>query len=438
MKGMRRTILSALAVCSFAGASHGSPLVPVNQNSGNLVQDWRERDSLRQAIVYSLQYLEGPKSQKDFPLAGVSHDWAKSSLERLRTLLDACRSGWEFSDQVQQEFQLYAHPEAGITTPSETFTPKTSTSNADAPASVTPPPTAPAAAKSGDMLYTAYFEPIYEARTEPIPPFIYPLYSLPPDLVLDKQGKALGKSTPNGIVPYPTRREIEEGGLLKGMELAYLSSAMEVFLAQVQGSVRLTLPEGGALRLGYAGKSGRPYRSLGQALIQAGKMTRKEVSLDSIKRYFQKNPEEFNTYAYQNESYVFFASKPNTPEGPKGSLGVPLTAKRSLATDKTVFPYGTVALVETQVEGRSFRRLMLNQDTGGAILGPSRADLFLGTGPKAGQIAGGVKNPGKFYFLLLKQTANKGDSTAGTANPRTVVPAPNGTSSPTNEPLIQN
>jgi membrane-bound lytic murein transglycosylase A len=401
MRGMRRTIISALAVSSLAGASYASPLVPVNQNSGNLVQDWRERDSLKQSIAYSLQYLEGPKSQKDFPLAGVSHSWAKSSLERLRTLLDACRSGWEFSDQVQREFQLYVHPDTVMTTPS------TSASNPDALASATPStpavPNVPNAPKPGSMLYTAYFEPVYEARTEPIPPFIYPLYSLPPDLVIDKKGKALGKSTPNGIVPYPTRQEIEEGGLLKGRELAYLSSAMEVFLTQVQGSVRLTLPEGRELRLGYAGKTDRPYRSLGQALIQAGKMTRKEVSLESIKRYFQEHPEEFNTYAYQNESYVFFASKPSTPEGPRGSLGVPLTAKRSFATDKTVFPYGAVALVDTQIEGRPFRRLMLNQDTGGAIIGPSRADLFMGTGPEAGQIAGGVKNPGKFYFLLLKQ-----------------------------------
>jgi membrane-bound lytic murein transglycosylase A len=425
MRGVRRTILSALAVCSLAGASDASPLVPVTQNSGNLVQDWRERDSLKQAIAYSLQYLEGPKSQKDFPLSGVSHDWAKSSLERLRTLLDACRSGWEFSEQVQREFQLYVHPDAGIATPPQKAT-STATANPEPPASVTPPPTT--APKPGAMLYTAYFEPVYEARTEPIPPFIYPLYSLPPDLVLDKQGKALGKSTPSGIVPYPTRQEIEEGGLLKGQELAYLSSPMEVFLAQVQGSVRLTLPEGKTLRLGYAGKSGRPYRSLGQALIQAGKMTRKEVSLESIKRYFQKHPEEFNTYAYQNESYVFFASKPDTPEGPKGSLGVPLTAKRSFATDKTVFPYGTVALVDTQIEGRPFRRLMLNQDTGGAIIGPARADLFWGTGPEAGQIAGGVKNPGRFYFLLLKQPSDSMSSPSGASNQKT-VPL---------EPLIQN
>jgi membrane-bound lytic murein transglycosylase A len=438
MRGMKRTILGALAVCSLAGASDASPLVPVTQNSGNLVQDWRERDSLKQAIAYSLQYLEGPKSQKDFPLSGVSHEWAKSSLERLRTLLDACRSGWEFSDQVQREFQLYVHPDAGIATPPETAT-STATANPDPSASVTPPPTAPNASKPGTMLYTAYFEPVYEARTEPIPPFIYPLYSLPPDLVLDKQGKALGKSTPSGIVPYPTRREIEEGGLLKGQELAYLSSPMEVFLAQVQGSVRLTLPEGKALRLGYAGKSGRPYRSLGQALIRAGKMTRKEVSLESIKRYFQKHPEEFNTYAYQNESYVFFAAKPDTPEGPKGSLGVPLTAKRSFATDKTVFPYGTVALVDTQIEGRPFRRLMLNQDTGGAIIGPSRADLFWGTGPEAGQIAGGVKNPGRFYFLLLRQPADSANSPSGASNQKT-VPAPKGVSSTKEplEPLIQN
>jgi membrane-bound lytic murein transglycosylase A len=371
-------------------------LVPINQNSGNLVQDWRERDSLKQSIAYSLKYLEEPKSQQDFPLAGVSHSWVKSSLERLRTLLDACRSGWEFSEQVQREFQLYVHSDTVITTPSVP-----SPSNTATAVSVTTP--LPPAPQPGSILYTAYFEPVYEARTEPIPPFIYPLYSLPPDLVLDKKGKALGKSTPHGIVPYPTRQEIEEGGLLKGLELAYLRSPMEVFLAQVQGSVRLTLPEGRELRLGYAGKTDRPYRSLGQALIQAGKMTRKEVSLESIKRYFQAHPEEFNTYAYQNESYVFFASKPSTPEGPKGSLGVPLTAKRSFATDKNVFPYGAVALVDTQIEGHPFRRLMLNQDTGGAIIGPSRADLFMGTGPDAGQIAGGVKNPGKFYFLLLKQ-----------------------------------
>jgi membrane-bound lytic murein transglycosylase A len=406
-------------------------LVPINQNSGNLVQDWRERDSLKQSIAYSLRYLEGPKSQKDFPLAGVSHSWVKSSLERLRTLLDACRSGWEFSDQVQREFQLYVHPDTVATTLSVPSPSNTAT----APVSVTPPPI-PNAPKPGSILYTAYFEPVYEARTEPIPPFIYPLYSLPPDLVLDQKGKALGKSTPNGIVPYPTRQEIEEGGLLKGLELAYLSSAMEVFLAQVQGSVRLTLPEGRELRLGYAGKTDRPYRSLGQALIQAGKMTRKEVSLESIKRYFQEHPEEFNTYAYQNESYVFFAPKPSTPEGPKGSLGVPLTAKRSFATDKTVFPYGAVALVDTQIEGRPFRRLMLNQDTGGAIIGPSRADLFMGTGPEAGQIAGGVKNPGKFYFLLLKQPSAKA-STPDTPSTG-IVNAPSIKVTPSsNEPLIQ-
>jgi membrane-bound lytic murein transglycosylase A len=435
MRGVRRTILSALVVSSLAGASYASPLVPVSQNSGNLVQDWRERDSLKQSIAYSLQYLEGPKSQKDFPLAGVSHDWAKSSLERLRTLLDACRSGWEFSDQVQREFQLYVHSDTVVMTPSEP-----STSNPDALAAGPPLSTAPAiptALKPGSMLYTAYFEPVYEARTKPTAPFLYPLYSLPPDLVLDKKGKALGKSTPSGVVPYPTRQEIEEGGLLKGLELAYLSSPMEVFLAQVQGSVRLTLPDR-ALRLGYAGKTDRPYRSLGQALIQAGKMTRKEVSLESIKRYFQKHPEEFNTYAYQNESYVFFASKPSTPEGPRGSLGVPLTAKRSFATDKTVFPYGAVALVDTQVEGRPFRRLMLNQDTGGAIIGPSRADLFMGTGPEAGQIAGGVKNPGKFYFLLLKQPSDKA-SAPGTSSLKAVpVPASLIKAVPTpNEPLIQ-
>ena len=434
MRGMRRAIISALTVSSLAGASYASPLVPVNQNSGNLVQDWRERDALKQSIAYSLQYFEGPKSQRDFPLAGVSHSWAKSSLERLRTLLDACRSGWEFSDQVQREFQLYVHPDTVATTPS---IPSTSNTATDAPVSATPStPAVPKAPKPGSMLYTAYFEPIYEARTQPIPPFIYPLYSLPPDLVIDKQGKALGKSTPNGIVPYPTRQEIEEGGLLKGRELAYLSSAMEVFLTQVQGSVRLTLPEGRELRLGYAGKTGRPYRSLGQALIQAGKMTRKEVSLESIKRYFQEHPEEFNTYAYQNESYVFFAPKPSTPEGPRGSLGVPLTAKRSFATDKTVFPYGSVALVDTHIEGRPFRRLMLNQDTGGAIIGPSRADLFMGTGPEAGQIAGGVKNPGKFYFLLLKQPSNKA-STPDTPSAG-IIPSPSIKIAPSaNEPLIQ-
>jgi membrane-bound lytic murein transglycosylase A len=400
----KQMIIAALAIGSLAGASNASPLIPVNQNTGNLVQDWRERDSLKQAIAYSLQYLEGPKSQKDFPLAGVSHDWAKSSLERLRTLLDACRSGWEFSDQVQREFQLYVHPDAGVNSPPSSMPPVPSNPEAsNATPTVTTPTPAISAPNPGSMLYTAYFEPVYEARTEPSPPFIYPLYRLPPDLVLDSRGKALGQSTPNGIVPYPTRQQIEEGGLLKGLELAYLSSPMEVFLAQVQGSVRLILPEGGALRLGYAGKSGRPYRSLGQALIQAGKMTKKEVSLEQIKRYFQEHPQEFNTYAYQNESYVFFAPKPNTPEGPKGSLGVPLTAMRSFASDKAVFPYGLPALIDTYIEGRPFRRLMLNQDTGGAIIGPSRADLFVGTGPEAGQIAGGVKNPGKFYFLLLKQ-----------------------------------
>ena len=213
------------------------------------------------------------------------------------------------------------------------------------------------------------------------------------------------------LVPYYSRREIDELGSLRGRgyEIAWVKNPIDFFFLHIQGSGILRLEDGRRLLVGYAGANGRPYRSIGRLLIDRGKIPQEEMSMQRLRRYLLDYPEEQNEIFFYNESYVFFRF---SEEGPLGNIEVPLTPGRSIATDARLFPKGALAFIVTErpvldaagqlIGWQSFSRFVLNQDTGGAIRGPQRADLYFGSGFEAEAGAGYMNRPGKLYFLSLK------------------------------------
>jgi membrane-bound lytic murein transglycosylase A len=223
--------------------------------------------------------------------------------------------------------------------------------------------------------------------------------------------KLVGRLEGGNVVPYYSRREIDELGYLqgRGYEIAWVKDPIELFFLHIQGSGILQLEDGSRLFIGYAGQNGRPYRSIGRWLIDRDKIPREEMSMQRLRRYLLDYPEERNEIFFYNESYVFFRF---SREGPLGNIEVPLTPGRSIATDARLFPKGALAFILTErpvldasgqlVGWQSFARFVLNQDTGGAIRGLQRADLYFGTGAEAGAGAGYMNRPGRLYFLSLK------------------------------------
>ena len=274
-----------------------------------------------------------------------------------------------------------------------------------------------------EILFTAYYQPVIDGSLVETGEYRYPIYRKPTDLatverVAANPGKIAEKITGRvdgeQLIPYYTRREIDETGLLRGrgFEIAWVKDPVELFFLHIQGSGILRLPDGMRVHIGYAGQNGRPYRSIGRLLIDQGKIPQSEMSMQRLRRHLAEYPEQRNEIMSHNESYVFFRIN---EEGPFGSLEVPVTAGRSIATDSRLFPKGAPALIYTEnpvldgagelIGWRPFVRFVLNQDTGGAIRGFQRADLYMGTGDDAGAHAGYMNSPGKIYFLMLKKQA---------------------------------
>lgn len=271
--------------------------------------------------------------------------------------------------------------------------------------------------RDGQLLVTGYYEPILEGSKLPSPAYPAPIYG-PPGLSLISvdlgafdekwRGQRVAGQLQNGkLVPYADRRRIREEGLLRGKEIAWAKDPIDAFFLEVQGSGTLRLPDGGELRIGYAGANGRPYRSIGKALIDQGKLSKSAVSMQTIRAYLEAHPEEQNALFDQNPSMVFF----RVLEGAAvGSLGFPVTAGRTVAADPQYFPPGAVAFLLTEKpralpDGTGevedlLTRFVVVQDTGGAIRGPGRVDYFWGRGPEAGARAGVMKQPGRIFLLL--------------------------------------
>ena len=204
---------------------------------------------------------------------------------------------------------------------------------------------------------------------------------------------------------------LESSQQMSGLEIAWLSDRFQAFLVHVQGSARFELPDGNLLTVGYAGKTDQPYRSVGAEIVRDGKMRLEDVTLQTLIEYFKNNPQDLVTYLNRNPSFVFFRETNGKPA--TGSLGWSVTAERSIATDKKIFPAGGIAIVRTEIpfenpitgklELRPIQRFVLDQDTGGAIRGAGRVDIFMGTGDRAKQRAGLIKGDGELYYLVLKR-----------------------------------
>ncbi len=270
----------------------------------------------------------------------------------------------------------------------------------------------------GGVLFTGYYEPMLKARREPSDAFKYPLYALPEDLVwidlrhfgkdLPKK-KLVGQVRSHKVVPFPDREAIDFKNAIKDSAkvLAYIDDPVDAFFLHIQGSGQVIFADGGRLRLGYAATNGHPYRSIGRLLLKEGLMEPDSMSMQAIKRFLAQNPEHLRRVLTHNPSYVFFRPL-EAVGGPLGCYEVPLTAGRSIATDRRIFPGLAVCFIQGQTpapNGRvaPFMRLVLNQDTGGAIRGPGRLDLFYGTGSLAGELAGRMKYEGRLFFLAPRR-----------------------------------
>jgi membrane-bound lytic murein transglycosylase A len=267
---------------------------------------------------------------------------------------------------------------------------------------------------------TGYFEPELAGSPVANPDFTVPVLARPDDLVSLEPGETRPGLDPSfraarrdgdAFLPYPDRAAIEDGALgARGRPLLWLRDAVDLLVLQVQGSGRVRLPDGRSVRLAYDGRNGRPYTSVARLIVTGGHLPLEGLTLDRWTGWLRAHPDIARDLIRRNASYIFFRVDESVPEGagPRGGAGVPLTAGRSLAVDATLWRYGLPFWLEGTLPdpegGRApLRRLVVAQDTGSAILGPARGDLYLGTGARAGATAGLMRDPARFVVLLPKQ-----------------------------------
>jgi membrane-bound lytic murein transglycosylase A len=261
-------------------------------------------------------------------------------------------------------------------------------------------------------LLTGYYEPLLLGSRTRSAMFSVPLYARPDDLQLIPAGElSRSRRGPAGPIAYWTRAEIDQGlaaASLRGREIVYVDNAVEALFLQIQGSGRVTLqdgPERGkTIRLAFADHNGHPYRSVGQWLIQRGELRAEDASMQGIKAWAERNPQRVGELLAANPRYVFFREErnANASDGPRGALNVPLTAGRSIAVDPRAVELGAPVWLDSTepLSGKPLRRLVVAQDTGAAITGAVRADLFWGSGDDAGELAGRTKQPLRLFVLL--------------------------------------
>lgn len=332
-----------------------------------------DKASLLKSIDYSLGYLDSAAAAnvyRRYQVAGITRDRVRRSLDRFRQLVVNSTTPSQLQESVKREFVFYK------------------SIGKDG---------------QGTVAFTGYFEPIYAASRTQTAEYRYPLYRVPPNIA----------SWPK---PHPTRLELEGAdalqgskGLLRGLELVWLRDRFQAFLIHVQGSAKLQLPDGDVMTVGFAGKTSHSYTGVGRELVKDGKFTLEQLNLPKLTEYFANFPEEMNKYLPKNQSFVFFRDTQGSPA--IGSIGVPVTAERSIATDKSLMPPGALALISTKLpypnaegklEQNKVNRYVLDQDTGGAIKGAGRVDVFMGTGNLAGDRAGFINSTGELYYPLLK------------------------------------
>ena len=329
-----------------------------------------DKKALLKSIDYSLKYLQTEQAIMAYQKSQITRERVDKSLQRFRQLLISTKSAQELHAAIEKEFVFYQSVGRD---------------------------------NKGTVLFTAYYEPVYLASRQPTKEFRYPVYRYPADLE-------------SWAKPHPTRLELEGAdglqsgrGKLKGLELFWFRNRLEPYMIQIQGSAKLKLTDGTQTTIGYAGDTAYNYRSLGRSLVDDGKLPLEGLNMPIILDYFRKYPQDLNIYIPRDRSFVFFRETYGKPA--QGSISVPLTPERSIATDKSLMPPGSLALIRApfpyinnsnKIEYRLVSRYVLDQDTGGAIKGAGRVDYFLGTGETAGERAGVTVSNGQLFYLLLK------------------------------------
>lgn len=357
------------------------------------LQDNRQPDSLVRSIDLSLRFLEQADPESRFTFGGetFSHPQVLDSLRVFKARLLELGLSRGFFQYLRDHFQFYR-----------------------------------TAVK--DVRFTGYYEARLKGSLKPSARFPYPLYRRPDDLVqvdlsqfyFFDRFKGLPRVIrgrlvkDNRLIPYYDRREIDSAQVLggRGLEMIWTDNPIDLFFLQIQGSGIVELDNGDSLRINYADSNGHPYRPIGRLLVEQGILSLEDVSMQSIRRYLEEHPEQMEEIFNYNPSYVFFR---RVEEGPMGSIGVPLTPLRSIAVDPYIFPRGMPCYLETELPvfddeerltgWKPFRGFVLNQDTGGAIRGPGRADLFTGHGHESELVAGHLNRLGSLYFLIKKPPA---------------------------------
>ena len=333
---------------------------------------------LRAVINNSLNYLSKPSSRQFFPCGEITHSRAVESLNVFAQLLDSGLRGKQLNEAIGQKFDVYMSVGCD---------------------------------DRGTVLFTGYYTPIFDGLLNRSDRFLYPLYQQPDDLVKGPNGEILGRRGPDGqITPYPPRDEIEGSGMLKGKELVWLADPFEAYIAHVQGSAKIKLPDGQLATMGYAANNGHEYHGIQEELLRDGRIPPDQMSLSAMIDYFKKYKDQVSMYIRRNPRFVFFRKEEGPPHG---SLNEPVTPMRTIATDKSIFPRGCLAFISTtlprEVGGavvkQSYSGFALDQDTGGAIRAPGRCDVYIGVGDTAGKLAGQTYQEGRLYYLFLKSTA---------------------------------
>ncbi len=349
----------------------------------NMEAAFMDKKGLIKAINRSITFMQSPSSQKFFPDGPITHSQELASLFDFKYMLRNVQSPAKFQQLIDSRYDVYI---------------------------------AKGYDNRGSVWFTGYYTPILYGSLTQTSEYRYPVYKRPNNLVSNPiTGQILGEKMPDGSYqPYPTRRQILQQHLLSGDELVWFANPLDAYVAEIQGSAKVILSTGQTITIGYAGDNGRNYTGLGELLVKQGKISARKLSLPAIQTYFQMHPRQVESDIMHNH-FMAFLKIYNPAHWPLGSLGVKVTAHRSLATDKTInappyqsiFPRAALTYVATNAPDTAgtvqpFTGFMLDQDTGGAIRAAGRADMYMGIGPEAQTQAGYELSKGKLYYLFLK------------------------------------
>jgi len=398
MKGVRKGFLLAFILLTVASGLGCYPVLKKEAQQPEealrrvrlFFQQFRDdmdNESLTLALRRNIEYLDrlDPKTVFHYGPDDFTIQQVREAQEILLDLLSKGLDAGQLSREIRKKFRVYR-----------------------------------ATGRVGDrrVLFTGYYEPVYEGSLVPDETFKYPLYRTPDDLMrIDlslfsekfKGENIVARIEGKKVVPYYSRYQIEVERALegKGLEIAWLKDPLDVAFLHIQGSGRLRLPDGKRLLVHYQASNGRPYRSIGRYMIEKGFLVREEMSMQAIRKYLTEHREVLDEVLNYNPSYVFFRQ---AEKGPLGSLGVLLTPGRSVALDSKIFPKGALGFISCQkplvndqgliIGWTKFSRFVLNQDSGGAIKGAGRADIFWGSGPYAELTAGHLQHEGDLYILI--------------------------------------